>query len=43
MYIQQVAGLKEGDLLSDTGSPTAGGDGGDPSSIPSESQYTHIV
>ena len=37
-----MAGLKEGDLLSDTGSPTARG-GGDPSSIPSESQYTYCL
>ena len=35
-----MAGLKEGDLLSDTGSPTAGG-GGDPTNIPSESQNIH--
>ena len=40
--VQEVAGLKEEDLLSEIHSPTAGAGGGDPSSILSESQYTHV-
>ena len=41
MCVQEVAELKEEDLSSDTCSPTPAGTG-DPSSILSESQYTHV-
>ena len=39
--VQEVAGLKEEDLSNDTGSSHTTGSG-DPSSILSESQYTHV-
>ena len=43
LCVQEMARLKEEHLLNDTALPTVGGGGGDSSSIPSESQYTHCL